>query len=282
MTDYHTLVQVETVAEHLGDRSWVVIDCGFDLADPDAGELAYRKAHVPGAHYAHLDRDLAGPVTPTSGRHPLPNPGAVAARLTAWGADEHSQLIAYDASGGAFAARAWWLSRWLGHDRVAVMDGGRQAWVSAGLPLDAEQPQPDRGDFKARVCPDRAISTSDLSAAMASDQTLIDARAGERFRGEVEPLDAKAGHVPGAINHPFQENLDANGRFLPADVLLERYERTLDGRESDPVICMCGSGVTACHTLLALEIAGVEGGRLYTGSWSEWIRDPRREIATGA
>jgi thiosulfate/3-mercaptopyruvate sulfurtransferase len=282
MTEYHTLIQVETVAERLGNPTWVLVDCGFDLADPDAGERAYREAHVPGAHYAHLDRDLAAPITPASGRHPLPDPETLAARLAAWGADEHSQLIAYDASGGAFAARLWWLSNWLGHDRVAVMDGGRQAWESAGLPLDAERPKAGQGNFEIRVRPNLAISTANLPAAMASGQTLIDARTPERFRGEVEPLDTKAGHVPGAMNHPFQKNLDASGRFLPADVLLERYARTLGGRTSDPVICMCGSGVTACHTLLALEIAGIEGGRLYAGSWSEWIRDPRREIATGA
>jgi len=282
MAHYHTLVQVQALAAHLHDPAWVLVDCSFDLNDPNSGERNYRGEHLPGAVYAHLDRDLAGPVTPSSGRHPLPDPGTLAAKLAAWGAENHSQLIAYDASGGAFAARLWWLSKWLGHDRVAVLDGGRQAWEAAGLPLDADLPRPGTGSFEVRLRPELALSTAEIPAAIAPGQVLIDARAGERFRGEVEPLDAKAGHIPTATNHPFQENLDETGRFLPAEALRERYEQTLDGRESQGVICMCGSGVTACHTLLALQVAGIEGGRLYAGSWSEWIRDPSREIATGA
>lgn len=270
------------MAGHLRDPAWVLVDCGFDLNDPDAGARAYRDAHLPGAVYAHLNRDLAGPITPRSGRHPLPDSEALAGKLTGWGGDNDSQLIAYDASGGAFAARLWWLCKWLGHDRVAVLDGGRQAWEAAGLPLDADQPRPGKGSFEVQLRPQLKLSTAEIPAAMASGQALIDARAGERFRGEVEPLDATAGHIPGAVNHPFQENLDESLRFLPAEQLRERYEQTLADRESGPVICMCGSGVTACHTLLALETAGIDGGRLYAGSWSEWIRDPRREIATGA
>lgn len=280
MTHYHTLVQAQAVAEHLRDPAWVLIDCSFDLSDPGNGESAYWEGHLPGAVYAHLDWDLAGPITARSGRHPLPDPARLAAKFASWGVENQSQLVAYDTSNGAFAARLWWLGKWLGHDRVAVLDGGRQAWEAAGLPLNKDRPRPSTGVFEVRVRPDLTVSTADLPAAMVSGHALIDARAPERFSGEVEPLDAKAGHIPGAINHPFQKNLDESGRFLPAGALRGRYAATLEDLQANPVICMCGSGVTACHSLLALEVAGIEGGRLYPGSWSEWIRDPGREIAT--
>jgi thiosulfate/3-mercaptopyruvate sulfurtransferase len=217
-----------------------------------------------------------------SGRHPLPDAGVLAARFGAWGIGEGTQLVAYDDSGGAHAARLWWLARWLGHDAVAVLDGGFAAWRASGLPLSAEPAVPRQRVFRPHVRSGMDIDVDDLANGLAArDLLLVDARAAPRFRGETEPIDARAGHVPGAISEPFQRNLDADGRFLHRDRLRARYEALLAGRSPRAIVSMCGSGVTACHNLLALEHAGLHGGRLYVGSWSEWIRDPSRPIATG-
>lgn len=284
--DIHTtLVDHRTLAARIDSPDWRVIDCRFDLADPSRGERAYRETHIPGAHYAHLDRDLSSPITPDSGRHPLPDPHRLCAWLGQLGIGPGIQVTAYDDTGGNMAVRLWWLLRWLGHDAVALLDGGWQAWVGAGEATTAsEPPRPDATDFRCMPDDTQIVTSASIERQLASgrrDVLLLDARTGERFRGEAEPIDPVAGHIPGALNLPLQQNLDAEGRFLPAGTLREMYERVLDDMPPDRVAAMCGSGVTACHNLLAMEIAGLGGGRLYAGSWSEWIRDPERPVATG-
>lgn len=258
----------------------VVIDCRFDLAQPDAGRKAYAAGHIPGALYAHLDSDLSSPITPVTGRHPLPNPEALAETFGRWGISNATQVIAYDADAGMFASRLWWLLRWLGHSAVAVLDGGFKAWQAAGFAIDAAVPAPQPATFVGRVQKEMVVSASEVAALIKrSDWRVLDARAPERFRGEVEPIDSVAGHVPGARNHPFAWNMGSNGRVLPLAELKQKYLASLAGVSSDHVIAMCGSGVTACHNLLAMEAAGLPGAKLYAGSWSEWIRDPSRPIA---
>jgi thiosulfate/3-mercaptopyruvate sulfurtransferase len=261
----------------------VLLDCRFDLADTGKGRRLYSQGHLPGAQFADLDLDLSGPVRPDTGRHPLPDPQTLASRLGAWGIDAETPVVVYDDLGGAFAARAWWLLRWLGHQRVWLLDGGIQGWTSAGLPLTAEIPQPAAKDFPCDPDPDAWIDTPSLAAALPrAEVQVVDARASVRFRGESEPIDPVAGHIPGAINLPLSDNLDEQGRFLPADRLHQRFSAALGGRDPRQVAHSCGSGVNACHNLLAMEIAGLTGSRLYAGSWSEWIRDSSRPVAVGA
>ncbi len=279
---FTTLISAsELAAAHATDDNWLIVDCRFDLANPDSGELAYREGHIPGAVYAHLDRDLSSPITPETGRHPLPNPERFAQRLGEWGVSPTTQVVAYDADTGAIAARLWWLLRWMGHDSVAVLDGGLRAWREAGLSLSTDTPMREPSRFIAH--PNRAawLSADEVAERVRAGWRLLDARAPERFAGKVEPIDPVAGHVPGAHNHPFSTNLGPGGRFLSADELRKRYEAVQAGVPDDRTIAMCGSGVTACHLLLAMEAAGKKGARLYAGSWSEWIRDQRREKAIG-
>lgn len=279
---FETLIAPEELAPLLADPRLLVVDCRFDLAQPAAGELCWRQGHVPGAIHAHLERDLSGPVTPQSGRHPLPEPGAFAATLSRWGVDGHTQVVAYDDSAGMYAARLWWMLRWMGHDAVAVLDGGLAAWRAAGGAVEAVARPRAPAVFEARPRPWMAVSTAEVAGELAAGACLlVDARGAERFRGEVEPIDRVAGHVPGAVNHAFQRNLGESGRFLPNDELESRWRGTLRERAAGQVICMCGSGVTACHNLMALERLGLRGARLYVGSWSEWIRDPARGVARG-
>jgi thiosulfate/3-mercaptopyruvate sulfurtransferase len=276
-----TLVSVGTLAQHLGDSNWLVVDCRFDLAQPAAGEAAYHVGHIPGAVYAHLDRDLSSPITPTTGRHPLPDPERFAQTLSRWGVGADTQVIAYDADNGMYASRLWWLLRWVGHRAVAVLDGGYKAWTGAGQPVSTEIPARSTTQFQAR--PDRELwlDADQVQARLQQpDWRLLDARAPERFAGKVEPLDKVAGHVPGARNHPFSTNLTSEGRFGAPEELRRRYEQSQAGVSDDHTIVMCGSGVTACHLLLAMEVAGKPGARLYAGSWSEWIRSPQRGVAT--
>ena len=264
---------------------WAVIDCRFDLTRPHWGADAYAAGHIPGSSYAHLDRDLSGPITEHSGRHPLPSPEKLAATLGGLGIDRRTQVIAYDQDNGALAARLWWLLRWAGHAPVAVLNGGLAAWQRAGFPVTAESIEHTPRQFE--VSPENAqiVSSAQLEEMIAkgelsSGQTaLVDARGADRFAGENETLDPVAGHVPGARNHPFAGNVDAQGRFLGPPELRTRWLRTLGRTPSESCVVMCGSGVTACHNLLALERAGLRGARLYAGSWSEWIRDPGRPIA---
>ncbi|MFC4311039.1 sulfurtransferase [Steroidobacter flavus] len=276
-----TLVSVGTLAQHLTDARWLIVDCRFDLTQPAAGEAAYGAGHIPGAIYAHLDRDLSSPITPTTGRHPLPDPERFAQTLSRWGVGADTQVIAYDADNGMYASRLWWLLRWVGHRAVAVLDGGFKAWTAASLPTATEIPARSPTHFQARPDRDLWLDADEVQARVQQpDWRLLDARAPERFLGKVEPLDKVAGHVPGARNHPFSTNLSSDGRFGAPEELRRRYEQSQAGVADDRTIVMCGSGVTACHLLLAMEVAGKPGARLYAGSWSEWIRNPQRGVAT--
>lgn len=280
---YTTLVEPAELARHLRDPRWVSVDCRFDLTKPEAGRALYRAGHIPGARYAHLNEDLSAPITPRTGRHPLPSPEEFARRLGAWGIDAQTQVVAYDDASGAIAARLWWMLHWLGHEAAAVLNGGLSSWVASGFAVETAAPKVTPATFVPRVRADRAITVDALVPTLASrSATLVDARAADRFAGQNETIDPVAGHVPGARSHPFMSNLDAERRFLPPEVLRERWAKTLGGASGDEVVAMCGSGVTACHDLLALELAGFTGARLYPGSWSEWIRDRSRPIATGS
>jgi len=278
------LIEPAELAARLGDPELAILDCRFDLQRPAWGAQAYAQGHIPGAQYAHLDHDLSAPIGPLTGRHPLPDPAAFAARAGGWGIDASTQVVAYDQGNGMFAARLWWLLRWLGHCEVAVLNGGWAAWQAAGLAASegAEPAAPSRParQFVARPDRSRWVDVEELPRARDSG-LLVDARAADRFAGENETVDPIAGHVPGAVNHPFARNLDALGKFLPAEQLRANWASTLGSRQPTQLVSMCGSGVTACHNLLALELAGLSGARLYAGSWSEWIRDPSRPVARG-
>ena len=280
---WRTLVTAEELAGRLDDPRLRIFDCRFDLMQPQAGAERYRDSHLPGAVFADLNLDLSMPPTATSGRHPLPDPTVFVAWLRAVGVDRDSQIVAYDDATGMFAARLWWMFRWLGHDEAAVIDGGFRRWKDLGLPLTAEVPQPGAGTFVGAAHPELAVDgDAVLESAADPEQRVVDARAAERYRGDVDPIDRIAGHVPGARNHPASSLLGANGCFLPADDLRVTLLRSLDGVAPERTIAYCGSGVTACHVLLAMEHAGLRGGRLYPGSWSEWSRNPARPVARGA
>lgn len=276
-----TLVQPGELAGALGDPMLVVLDARFSLADPGAGEAAWRDAHVPGARYVHLDRDLSGPHAPGEGRHPWPQAAGFGKALARLGVTPAHQVVAYDAADGAFAARAWCLLRLAGHGRVAVLDGGFEAWRSLGLPLGTDPPAaaPAAAAYPVHFDRARLFDAARVEEHMARGGWLLDARAGERYRGEVEPIDARAGHVPGAVSRPYAANL-ADGRFKPREVLASEFEALLPVG-GPGVVAMCGSGVTACHHLLAMAHAGLDAAGLYTGSWSGWIEDPSRPVATG-
>lgn len=277
-----TLVTTDQLARHLDDPAWVVFDCRFILTDPDAGRRAYEAGHIPGARYAHLNDDLSGPVTASTGRHPLPDPTALAEKLGRWGVDASTQVVAYDDSFGAMAARLWWLLRWLGHDAVAVLDGDLRAWLREKRPMTTAEPVVTPRRFVARPRQEAWVDSTAVERLVETGEAiLIDARAEERFRGEIEPFDRVAGHVPGAISLPFEDNLQPSGRFLAPEELRDLYHHVLGDIPPGLVVHMCGSGVTACHNVLAMEHAGLAGARLYAGSWSEWITDPRRPIAQG-
>lgn len=277
------LLTPHQLSERLHDPHLRMLDCRFALEDPAQGRARYDAGHIPGALHADLERDLSGPVIQgVTGRHPLPDPQRLQERLRDWGIDDHSPVVLYDEGPSAFAARAWWLLAWLGkREEVYVLDGGFQAWRTAELPVTTEVIDHPRGQFTAQPDTRMVVEADDLLQRLASPElTLIDARALPRFRGEIEPLDPVAGHIPGAYCAPFTENLDASGRFLPRAQLRQRFERLLDGRSPASLVAYCGSGVTACHNLLALSLAGLPLAPLYPGSWSEWITDPARPVAT--
>ncbi len=277
-----TLIEPAELFPHLRDRECVVVDCRFDLADPAAGSRLYAAGHIPGARYAHLNEDLSGPVTAATGRHPLPDAVRFAQRLGTWGIGHSSQVVAYDEGSGATAARLWWMLRWVGHRGVAVMNGGLQAWLAAGYPVSDQTTVVTPSMFTPRVDPGALLDVAQVASGIASRTiVLVDARARDRFAGRNETIDAVAGHVPGARNHPFLTNVDSERRFLAPAELREQWRRTLADASGSEIVCMCGSGVTACHNLLALEIAGLSGACLYPGSWSEWIRDPARPVEKG-
>ena len=282
---WQTLVTAQQAADRLTDPRLVVFDCRYDLANPGAGREAYLRGHIPGAIHVDLHHDLAAPVTSSSGRHPLPQPDGFAARLRAWGVNDNSLLLAYDDATGMWASRFWWMTaKWLGHRHVAVLDGGFRRWASLGLPVSTEIPMP-RATGSFRGVHDPAVTVdADATQAAALDpgRRVLDARAPERFRGEVEPIDAVAGHVPGALNLPHAQVVAADGTFKPPAELRSAFGAKLGGVAPERTIAYCGSGVTACHLLLALEHAGMPGARLYPGSWSEWSRDPARPVAKGS
>lgn len=282
--NWTTLVSAEELASQLGAPSLRLVDARFVLAggDTDAGERAWRSGHLPGASYVHLDRDLSDHRKPTSeGRHPLPDADAFCTTLERLGITGQSQVVVYDAADGAMAAaRFWWLMKLLGHRRVAVLDGGFARWTELGLPIETRTPTPAPGNYRASY-DTSAIATGDEVMRRLGEPAgcLLDARAPERFRGEVEPLDPVAGHIPGAVNRPYADNLQ-DGRFRPAEILRNEFTALLAGRAPGDVLLNCGSGVTACHNLLAMEHAGLHGARIYAGSWSGWISDPTHPVAT--
>jgi thiosulfate/3-mercaptopyruvate sulfurtransferase len=279
---FRTLVKVDDLRGHLFDHDWCVIDCRHNLMDFAEGWRLYREGHIPGACFAHIEDDLAGPKTGRNGRHPLPDRDQLVAHFREWGIDNGTQIVGYDAHGGQFAVRLWWLARWLGHERVAVLDGGWPAWLEATQWSSTELPEREPGTFEARPS---LVRVTDADAALAAGadtgQLLIDARAAERFRGEQEPIDPVAGHIPGAVNRFWQDNLTSAGTFKPADQLRAEYAALLGGHAASAVTHNCGSGVTACHNVLAMEHAGLGGSALYAGSWSEWVADPARPVAVG-
>ncbi len=278
------LLSPQQLAARLGQPGWLILDCRFALDDLAYGQRSYAEGHIVGAHFADLERDLSGPIVKgLTGRHPLPEPALLIERLRSWGLDTDSQVVLYDDGPGAFAARAWWLLAWLGKcDGVFLLDGGLKAWREAGLPLTVEPAVASRGDFNGQPDASLIVSAEQLQQRLGDPQlTLLDARALPRFRGEVEPLDPVAGHIPGAQCAVFTDNLGADGRFLPAEQLRQRFASQLGQRTPAGLVAYCGSGVTACHNLFALSLAGYGLAPLYAGSWSEWITDPQRPIAKG-
>lgn len=268
------LITTTQLSQRLDEADLLVLDCRFALEDPAYGQSSYQQGHIPGAHFADLEKDLSGPVAPgITGRHPLPDPQRLLARLKQWGLNEHSEVVLYDDGPGAYAARAWWLLLWLGkRDGVYLLDGGLKAWREAGLPLDDATPPDKDGNFYGHADDSMIVDASWLHDHLESPAlTLLDARALPRFLGEVEPIDPVAGHIPGAICAPFTDNLDSNGCFLAPDQLQQRFARLLGDNAPDAAVAYCGSGVTACHNLFALCLAGYPLARLYPGSWSEWI-----------
>lgn len=278
------LISPQALHERMEQPDLVILDCRFALEDPDYGRCSYAEGHIAGAHFADLERDLSGPVIKgVTGRHPLPDPHALLERLRAWGINADSDVVLYDDGPGAFAARAWWLLAWLGkRNGVFLLDGGLKAWHGAGYPLSLDASVAPVGTLNGQPDNRLLLSAEQLQKRLGDPSlTLIDARAQPRFRGEVEPIDPVAGHIPGAQCAAFSANLDSDGRFLPAEQLKQRFAEQLKGRSPDELVAYCGSGVTACHNVFALSLAGYPLGKLYAGSWSEWINDPARGIATG-
>ncbi|WUR14212.1 sulfurtransferase [[Empedobacter] haloabium] len=281
---FKTLIDAATLAQHVNDPDWIVIDCRHDLMNPAFGRDAYAAGHIPGALFASIDDDLSGAKRGADGvfrgRHPLPERTTLIATLRRFGIGDTTQVVAYDAHGGMYAARLWWLLRWLGHEAVAVLDGGLPAWQALGQPLATDTPTRPAGNLSDRPALTRTVTVEDVLANLTSNtNVVIDARANDRFRGENETMDPVGGHIPGARNRFFKDNLQADGTFKPAEQLWQAFTPLFTTPTS--AIMQCGSGVTACHNLLAMEVAGLPGAALYPGSWSEWCADPARPVAKG-
>ncbi|PKV47315.1 thiosulfate/3-mercaptopyruvate sulfurtransferase [Janthinobacterium sp. 61] len=281
---YTTLIQANELASHLNDSDWVILDCRHDLLKPTAGSDAFAAGHIQNAQFADIDTALSAPKTARgvdfTGRHPLPDRNALLATLRGWGINDDTQVVAYDGQGGMFAARLWWLLRWLGHPAVAVLDGGLAAWQAQGLPLVTPVAPRAAGKLTEKPSLTRTVSVQELIANLETQAlNVIDARAPDRYRGENETIDPVGGHIPGAKNRFFKDNLQADGRFKSADELQRDFSALIASPQT--AVMQCGSGVTACHNLLALEVAGLPGAALYPGSWSEWCADPARPVATG-
>lgn len=279
---WETIISTKELSEHIHDPNWIVVDCRFDLMDPPWGEEEYRSLHIPGAVYAHIDKDLSGPVTPQTGRHPMPDPDKFYATLARLGISNKTQVIAYDATSGSFAARLWFLLRYFGHTHVAVLDGGLSAWLNAGFPTSSGWEVKPASQFVGQPHPEMIVSTEDVET-IHLDPTwlLVDSRAHERFIGAQETIDTKAGHIPGSIDRFYGLNSNPDGTFRSGSELRKEFEQLLAGYSIDKTAIYCGSGVTSAHNLLAMAIAGLPQAKLYAGSWSEWIRDPKHAIATG-
>ncbi len=276
------LVTTQELADRLGDANTVICDCRHDLMDLEKGRHAYADGHIPGAYFLHLDEDLSGKKTGKNGRHPLPEVDAFAQKMGSIGIDGAKQVIAYDDAGGPYAARLWWLLRWLGHDQVAILDGGINKWLAEGRVVDRALPSARPTTLVARRIDGMTVDVNSILANLQQPNSIVvDARAPERYRGESEPIDPVAGHIPGALNRVFKNNLNPDGAFKTAATLKEEFAKLLGGKGPSQVINQCGSGVTACHNLLAMEIAGLSGSKLYPGSWSEWCADPARPVAKG-
>lgn len=281
---FTTLVSARELSARIENPHWVVVDCRHDLMDTNAGHKAWKQGHIPNAHFAHLDNDLSGAKTAPSGafhgRHPLPDKQSFIHTLRAWGIDDSSQVVTYDAHGGMFAARLWWMLRWFGHAGVAVLDGGLQAWQAEGYALTDKVPTGLRGNIQARNSLGAQVSVGEVLANLGTNsRTVVDARSPDRYRGENETIDPVGGHIPGAVNRFFKDNLQTNGCFKPQEQLFDEWREILS--DASKGIMQCGSGVTACHNLLALEIAGMKGAALYPGSWSEWCSEQARPVAKG-
>jgi len=282
---YTSLISTDELARQLSDPALVLVDCRHNLSDVDAGQRAYGASHLPGARFMHMDRDLSGERTGSNGRHPLPEVAALSGSLSRAGIDSSKQVVAYDQNNSMWASRLWWLLHGLGHDAAAVLDGGIDKWIAEGRPTTADPPSVRAARFVA-MTPQPVVSSADilldLSNHSSNPLTIIDARAPERFRGDIEPLDPVAGHIPGAINRPYGANLTPQQTFKPAELLRAEFEAQLGGAPLSSVVHQCGSGVTACHNMLAMAVAGLPGSRLYPGSWSEWVADPTRPVARGS
>ncbi|AMK78182.1 MULTISPECIES: sulfurtransferase [Methylomonas] len=278
---YTTLVSADILAANLNNPDWRIFDCRFSLADVTAGHKSYRQGHIPGARYVDLNRDLSSPVQSYTGRHPLPNFSLLGKKLGDWGVNNRCQIVVYDDAGGAFAGRMWWLLRTMGHTQVAVLDGGFGYWQKQGLPVTTTLPKITASQFRVYLDNQQWMDAAQVTDSLAARKiTLIDARTPERFHGQQEPIDPVAGHVPKALNRPLPTNLDKSGRFLTAELLHQQFSKLIAAYPAEQVVHMCGSGVTACHNLLAMEIAGLSGSKLYAGSWSEWITNRNRPVAT--
>lgn len=280
MTNYTYLIDVDALQRQLTEPACCVIDCRFDLMTPAKGRDEYDHGHIPGARFADLDHDLAGPVSESTGRHPLPSASDFAETLGAWGIGNNYQVVVYDHGSGAIAARLWWMLKWLGHERVAVLNGGFAAWQDAGHEVSDRVAAPTALNFRAEPNPALVVSTAELQQSMEAGNAplIVDARDRLRFAGKREPIDSVAGHVPGAVNYPFSESLDARGAWKDRDELRRGWSTVLGAGADRSWVCMCGSGVTACHLALSAGLAGFRPPRLYIGSWSEWIRDPGRPV----
>ena len=279
--DYRTIVSAAELQRSLANPALVIFDCRHELMNPDAGARAYAQSHLPGARFAHSETDLAGPKTGRNGRHPLPDPQAFMGWLGRNGVDANKQVVAYDFAAGSSAARLWWMLRWVGHERVAVLDGGWEGWVKAGLPVTAELLRITATNFAGKPRP-IWVDVGFVSSHLGDPSVVVlDARTPERFQGLSEPIDPVAGHIPGARNRLFKDNLTADGRFRPPRELKQAFLDALGMAQPEQVVHQCGSGVSACSNLLAMEIAGLRGSRLYPGSWSEWVADPSRPVAKG-
>ena len=280
-----TLISAADLSQHLTDDNWVILDCRHDLMNPNAGRDGFAIGHIQGAQFANIDTDLSGAKTGPDGkfrgRHPLPARSALLETLRGWGISDDTQVVAYDAHGGMFAARLWWLLRWVGHPAVAVLDGGLAAWQSQGLGMVTLAERRTPGTISDQPSLVKTVSVDEVVANLATqERTVVDARAADRYRGENETIDPVGGHIPGAKNRYFKDNLGADGRFKDAAQLQEEFAPLF--ASAPQAIMQCGSGVTACHNLLALEVAGLPGAALYPGSWSEWCADPARPVATGS